>query len=280
MLLELFNNLFMNVAEQTGAVLQNTSMSVNIKERLDFSCAIFDADGNLVANAPHVPVHLGAMGESVRTVLAHRRDTLKPGDVVALNNPFNGGTHLPDVTVITPVFDEDGARHPVLRRQPRPSRGYRRHHPRLDAAGVAHAGRRRRRHRRFPAGRWRPFPGNGVPRAAVRCEVSGAQPRRERGRHRGAGRGEREGRAGTAARRCAVQLARRQRVYAPRHGQCRGVRSPGNRPPRLRPFRLQDGQWPPPGRFGQRRQGNAAAPSWISPAPARRTRAISTRRRR
>ena len=107
-LLELFNNLFMNVAEQTGAVLQNTSMSVNIKERLDFSCAIFDADGNLVANAPHVPVHLGAMGESVKTVLAHRRDTLKPGDVVALNNPFNGGTHLPDITVITPVFDRAG----------------------------------------------------------------------------------------------------------------------------------------------------------------------------
>ena len=105
-LLELFNNLFMNVAEQTGAVLQNTSMSVNIKERLDFSCAIFDADGNLVANAPHVPVHLGAMGESVRTVLEHRRNTLRPGDVVALNNPFNGGTHLPDITVITPVFDE------------------------------------------------------------------------------------------------------------------------------------------------------------------------------
>nr|WP_294577844.1 hydantoinase B/oxoprolinase family protein [uncultured Rhodopila sp.] len=107
-LLELFNNLFMNVAEQTGAVLQNTSMSVNIKERLDFSCAIFDADGALVANAPHVPVHLGAMGESVRTVLAHRSGRLKPGDVVALNNPFNGGTHLPDITVITPVFDEAG----------------------------------------------------------------------------------------------------------------------------------------------------------------------------
>lgn len=107
-LLELFNNLFMNVAEQTGAVLQNTSMSVNIKERLDFSCAIFDAEGNLVANAPHVPVHLGAMGESVRTVLNRRHDTLKPGDVVALNNPFNGGTHLPDVTVITPVFDQQG----------------------------------------------------------------------------------------------------------------------------------------------------------------------------
>ncbi len=107
-LLELFNNLFMNVAEQTGAVLQNTSFSVNIKERLDFSCAIFDADGGLVANAPHVPVHLGAMGESVRTVLRTRGATLRPGDVVALNNPFNGGTHLPDVTVITPVFDPAG----------------------------------------------------------------------------------------------------------------------------------------------------------------------------
>lgn len=107
-LLELFNNLFMNVAEQTGAVLQNTSQSVNIKERLDFSCAIFDGTGNLVANAPHVPVHLGAMGESVRTVLRLRGTELKTGDVVALNNPFNGGTHLPDITVVTPVFGPDG----------------------------------------------------------------------------------------------------------------------------------------------------------------------------
>jgi 5-oxoprolinase (ATP-hydrolysing) len=107
-MLELFNNLFMNVAEQAGAVLQNTSLSVNIKERLDFSCAIFDATGALVANAPHVPVHLGAMGESVRTVIRSRSTTLKPGDVVALNNPSNGGTHLPDVTVITPVFDSGG----------------------------------------------------------------------------------------------------------------------------------------------------------------------------
>jgi 5-oxoprolinase (ATP-hydrolysing) len=111
-LLELFNNLFMNVAEQTGAVLQNTSLSVNIKERLDFSCAVFDAEGRLVANAPHIPIHLGAMGESVQTVLRLRRGTLKPGDVVTLNNPYNGGTHLPDVTVITPVFDAAG--HDIL----------------------------------------------------------------------------------------------------------------------------------------------------------------------
>ncbi|MBI1358780.1 MAG: 5-oxoprolinase [Alphaproteobacteria bacterium] len=106
--LELFNNLFMAAAERMGAVLRNTSTSVNIKERLDFSCALFDASGGLIANAPHVPVHLGAMGESVRAVLASRRDTLKPGDMIALNNPFNGGTHLPDVTVIAPVFDETG----------------------------------------------------------------------------------------------------------------------------------------------------------------------------
>ena len=106
--LELFNNLFMAVAEQTGAVLQNTSQSVNIKERLDFSCALFDAEGRLVANAPHVPVHLGAMGESVQAVLQARRTTLRPGDVVALNDPYHGGTHLPDITVITPVFGPAG----------------------------------------------------------------------------------------------------------------------------------------------------------------------------
>ena len=107
-LLELFNNLFMNVAEQMGAVLQNTSTSVNMRERLDFSCAIFDRAGHLIANAPHVPVHLGAMGESVQTVIRSRGATLRPGDVVVLNNPFNGGTHLPDLTLVTPVFDDAG----------------------------------------------------------------------------------------------------------------------------------------------------------------------------
>jgi 5-oxoprolinase (ATP-hydrolysing) len=107
-LLELFNNLFMNVAAQMGAVLQNTSTSVNMRERLDFSCAIFDSAGHLIANAPHVPVHLGAMGESVQTVIRSRGTILRPGDVVVLNNPFNGGTHLPDLTVVTPVFDDAG----------------------------------------------------------------------------------------------------------------------------------------------------------------------------
>ena len=107
--LALFNNMFMAVAEHMGVVLRNTATSVNIKERLDFSCALFDSQGNLVANAPHVPVHLGAMGDSVRVVLAKRRGSLRPGDSVALNDPFHGGTHLPDVTVVTPVFDAEGS---------------------------------------------------------------------------------------------------------------------------------------------------------------------------
>lgn len=107
-LLELFNNLFMSVAEQAGAVLQNTAQSVNIRERLDFSCAVFDAGGRLVANAPHVPVHLGSMSESVQHIIKTRGGTLRPGDVIALNNPSAGGTHLPDITVITPVFDPNG----------------------------------------------------------------------------------------------------------------------------------------------------------------------------
>jgi 5-oxoprolinase (ATP-hydrolysing) len=103
-MLEVFNNLFMSIAEQMGVVLENTSYSVNIKERLDFSCAVFDRNGGLVANAPHIPVHLGSMGESVRTIARLRRNDMRPGDVFMLNAPYNGGTHLPDVTVITPVF--------------------------------------------------------------------------------------------------------------------------------------------------------------------------------
>jgi len=109
-MLEVFNNLFMSVAEQMGATLANTASSVNIKERLDFSCALFDQDGDLVANAPHIPVHLGSMGESVKTVIRENRAAMQPGDVFMLNNPYNGGSHLPDVTVITPVFADDGSR--------------------------------------------------------------------------------------------------------------------------------------------------------------------------
>ncbi len=106
-LLEIFNNLFMSIAEQMGTRLESTAQSVNIKERLDFSCALFDPDGNLIANAPHIPVHLGSMGPSVKEVLQRRAGDMKRGDVYAVNDPFHGGTHLPDVTVITPVFDTD-----------------------------------------------------------------------------------------------------------------------------------------------------------------------------
>jgi 5-oxoprolinase (ATP-hydrolysing) len=107
-LLEIFNKRFMSIAEQMGLVLQNTASSVNIKERLDFSCAIFDERGHLVANAPHVPVHLGSMDRSVETIIRANKGKIRPGDVFALNAPYNGGTHLPDITVCTPVFDSMG----------------------------------------------------------------------------------------------------------------------------------------------------------------------------
>ncbi|MFF9407934.1 hydantoinase B/oxoprolinase family protein [Streptomyces anandii] len=107
-LLEVFNNLFMSIAEQMGARLESTAQSVNIKERLDFSCALFDPDGNLVANAPHIPVHLGSMGTSVKEVIRRRGEHMRPGDTYAVNDPYHGGTHLPDVTVITPVFGTGG----------------------------------------------------------------------------------------------------------------------------------------------------------------------------
>jgi 5-oxoprolinase (ATP-hydrolysing) len=107
-MLEIFNNLFMSIAEQMGLVLEKTANSVNIKERLDFSCAVFDRDGELIANAPHMPVHLGSMDESIKAVIRQHQGQMRPGDVYVLNAPYNGGTHLPDVTVITPVFDDPG----------------------------------------------------------------------------------------------------------------------------------------------------------------------------
>ena len=106
-MLEIFNNLFMSIAEQMGVTLQNTAYSANIKERLDFSCAIFDHEGGLVANAPHVPVHLGSMGESVNTTITRRKGSIRPGDAYMLNDPYNGGTHLPDITIMTPVFNKE-----------------------------------------------------------------------------------------------------------------------------------------------------------------------------
>ncbi len=107
-MLEIFNNLFMSVAEQMGVRLQSTAHSVNIKERLDFSCAVFDADGGLIANAPHMPVHLGSMGESIKMVIKRNPGRMRRGDVYVLNDPYHGGTHLPDITVVTPVFSDTG----------------------------------------------------------------------------------------------------------------------------------------------------------------------------
>ncbi|QBQ54171.1 hydantoinase B/oxoprolinase family protein [Nitrosococcus wardiae] len=107
-MLEIFNNLFISIADQMGAVLEKTASSVNIKERLDFSCAIFDQQGDLVANALHIPVHLGSMSASIKAVIRHHREHISPGDVFMLNTPYNGGTHLPDVTVVKPVFDKSG----------------------------------------------------------------------------------------------------------------------------------------------------------------------------
>jgi 5-oxoprolinase (ATP-hydrolysing) len=108
--LEIFNNLFMSIAEQMGAALESTAQSVNIKERLDFSCALFDPEGSLVANAPHIPVHLGSMSTTVKEVIRRRSGAIASGDIFAVNDPYHGGTHLPDVTVVTPVFDSTGGR--------------------------------------------------------------------------------------------------------------------------------------------------------------------------
>ena len=174
-MLEVFNNLFMHAAEQMGVVLENTAHSVNIKERLDFSCALFDGAGELVANAPHIPVHLGSMGDSVQSVL---RLKPLPGDVYLLNTPYNGGTHLPDMTVVTPVFGRARARRraaPLCRREPRAPRRHRRHHAGLDAARQPHDRRRRRAARRRAHRRAR-----RVPRSAScgSCSARGPHPAR------------------------------------------------------------------------------------------------------
>ena len=143
-MLEMFNNLFMSIAEQMGAVLEKTSYSVNIKERLDFSCALFDGEGRLIANAPHMPVHLGSMGDSVRAVIRARGAQIRPGNVYVLNAPYNGGTHLPDLTVVTPVFDAEPQSAPIFWvAVARPSRRYRRHHARARCRRTARPSRRR-----------------------------------------------------------------------------------------------------------------------------------------
>ena len=161
-MLEVFNNLFMSIAEQMGVALQNTAYSVNIKERLDFSCAVFAHDGTLVANAPHMPVHLGSMDRAVETIIRENKGNIAPGDVYAINAPYNGGTHLPDITVCTPVFDDTQEDHPVLGRLARTPCRYRRHLARLDVAQRHHHRAGRRLYRQFQAGRPRPLPRTGT----------------------------------------------------------------------------------------------------------------------
>ena len=165
-MLEVFNNLYMSIAEQMGAVLENTAASVTIKERLDFSCAVFDAAGDLIANAPHMPVHLGSMGASVKAIIAQNPD-MAPGDVFALNAPYNGGTHLPDITVVRPVWDEAGARGAVLHGGAGASYRRRRADAGVDAAGQPDDPRRGRVYRQLEAGRPRAVPRGGDAGAAA-----------------------------------------------------------------------------------------------------------------
>ena len=248
-MLEIFNHLFMSIAEQMGVTLQNTAYSVNIKERLDFSCAVFDREGRLVANAPHMPVHLGSMDRSVESIIRDNAGRIRPGDVFALNAPYNGGTHLPDITVCTPVFDENGKT--ILFWTA--SRG---HH--ADIGGTA--------------------PGSMSPLAASILEegvyidnfllvergrfrerelydllgerpLSGAQSAAERQRSQGPDRRQREGRAGTQTNGRHVLAGNGRGLYGPRAGQRRRKRAARHRPARrrrgdlsLRPGRDHQGQ--------------------------------------
>ena len=193
-MLEVFNNLFMSIAEQMGVSLQNTAYSVNIKERLDFSCAVFAHDGTLVANAPHMPVHLGSMDRSVETIIRDNKGRIKPGDVYVINAPYNGGTHLPDITVCTPVFDD--RKKNILFWVA--SRG---HH--ADVGGISPGSMSPNAttieqegvlYRQFQAGRPRPLPREGADGGAHQAQISGAQSGAERQRHQGADRRQRKGR--------------------------------------------------------------------------------------
>ena len=217
-MLEVFNNLFVSIAEQMGYALQNTARSVNIKERLDFSCAIFDARGRLIANAPHIPVHLGSMDKSVETVLREIGEALKPGDSYMLNAPYNGGTHLPDITVVTPVFGENSPDLLFFVAARGPPRRYRRHRARLDEPqSDAHRGGRRL-YRPVQAGGARPLPRGRGAGAADECPLPRAEPGAERRRPQGPGRRQREGRGRARAKWCGITGCRR---CAPIWAMCR-----------------------------------------------------------
>ena len=220
----------MSIAEQMGVSLQNTAYSVNIKERLDFSCAVFAHDGTLVANAPHMPVHLGSMDRAVETIIRENKGRIRPGDVYAINAPYNGGTHLPDITVCTPVFDDQQEIHLVLGRFARTSRGCRRHLARLDVAECHHHRAGRRPVRQFQADRSRPIPREGIDGGVDRRPISRAQSRAEYQRHQGADRRQRKGRRRTAQDGDAFHAARGEGLHAARAGQRRRKRAARDRP--------------------------------------------------
>ena len=228
-MLEVFNNLFMSIAEQMGVSLQNTAYSVNIKERLDFSCAVFAADGTLVANAPHMPVHLGSMDRAVETIIRENAGAIAPGDVYAINAPYNGGTHLPDITVCTPVFDDGGARDPVLGCKPWTPRRRRRYFTRLDVAERDDDRGGRRLHRQFQAGRRRSLLRAGAARSAHRRQISGTQPGSECQRPESADRRQREGRAGAAQDGDAIHATGGAGLHGARAGQRGRKRAPRDR---------------------------------------------------
>ena len=268
----------MHVAEQMGVVLCQTASSVNIKERLDYSCALFDADANLVANAPHMPVHLGSMGASVAAVLESHGADLRPGDAFLLNSPYHGGTHLPDMTVVTPVFDAAGERVHFFTAS-------RAHH--ADVGGITPGS--------MPPGS-RDIDEEGVliepvrivrdgvfaerHRASVarRIPLAGPQPRAEpRGPARAA-RVQCARHPRARARRGDARLAAAARLHGPRAGQRRGVHAPGHPPAAGRPLPLRDGQRPA-GRGGASAwTARPAPPRWTSRAPRRSSPTTSMRR--
>ncbi len=240
-LLEIFNNLFMSIAEQMGFRLESTAQSVNIRERLDFSCALFDSDGNLVANAPHIPVHLGSMGTTVKEVVRRRAGQIKPGSVYAVNDPYHGGTHLPDITVVTPVFDAAGPRCPLLCGLARASRRDRRNHPRLHARHQPRNPPGRRAVRQLAPGGRGAVSRGGNPPAAHRTAVRVAQSRHQPGGSARAGRRQPEGRRRGQQDDRPLRPRRRVGLHAPRAGQRRGGCASGHRPARRRSLPLPDG---------------------------------------
>ena len=247
-MLEVFNNLFMSIAEQMGVALQNTAYSVNIKERLDFSCAVFSGDGALVANAPHMPVHLGSMDRAVETIIRENKGKIRPGDVYAINAPYNGGTHLPDITVCTPVFDGAKRKISVLGGLARSSRRCRRHLAGIDVAERHQYRGGRRLSGQFQAGGSRPLPRDGDLRGSHRRPISRAQSDPERQRPESADRRQRKRRAGTAQDGGAILAAGGAGLHEARAGQRRRKRAARHRPAARFRILLRDGS-------GHRHQG-------------------------